>query len=227
MWSADEYLDEETPCSTPKAVRRRSKSFINLADPSRFLERTKFFSLRRGKSSSVRNLAASLRIPRKVATVDIPATPPPARVTALKEDGASMFPIPAPRKKSLVADPGQGDRLRSDHVFANACHVTQHSGDHNHCIPRSMSPGSEFHSARAASSTANPFDSDDEAKWAPRLGSSRFYCSFCCFDSIVSGVSWVNEVDTGFRLSAFVTFLMTSPFVAQQLSGQFYPWMTN
>ena len=155
-------MDEETPCSTPKAVRRRSKSFINLADPSRFLERTKFFSLRRGKSSSVRNLAASL-IPR-TNTVDIPATPPPARVTALKEDGASMFPIPAPRKKSLVADPGHGDRLRSDRVFANACHVTQHSGDHNHCIPRSMSPGSEFHSARAASSTANPFDSDDEAK---------------------------------------------------------------
>ena len=157
-------MDEETPCSTPKAVRRRSKSFINLADHSRFLERTKFFSLRRGKSSSVLNFAASLRIPRKVATVDIPATPPPARVTALKEDGASMFPIPAPRKKSLVADPGQDDRLRSDRVFANACHVTQHSGDHNHCIPRSMSPGSEFHSARAASSTANPFDSDDEAK---------------------------------------------------------------
>ena len=158
-------MDEETPCSTPKAVRRRSKSFINLADPSRFLERTKFFSLRRGKSSSVRNLAASLRKPRKVATVDIPATPPPAaHVTALKEDGASMFPIPAPRKKSLVADPSHGDRLRSDRVFANACYVTQHSGDHNYCIPRSMSPGSEFHSARAASSTANPFDSDDEAK---------------------------------------------------------------
>ena len=123
MWSADEYLHVETPCSTPKAVRRRSKSFINLADPSRFLERTKFFSLRRGKSSSVRNLASSLRKPRKLATVDIPATPPPSNVNELKEDGASMFPIPAPRKKSLVADPGQGDRLRSDRVFANAFHV--------------------------------------------------------------------------------------------------------